>query len=374
MKFRKELQNVKRIVVKVGSVVITKKNGNLNTVKLRAIVEDISQLTSNNVEVVLVSSGAVSIGKNFLDNSMKNSGSINSHHCASAIGQPKLIYKYSQLFESKDIVCSQILLTQDDLRDRKRFLFAKNNIETLLSNKIVPILNENDSITYSENTVEDNDHLAAAVAQMINADLLLVITGTDGLYDRDPSIVGAKKIKHVNFTHGIQGVDFKGVSKLGRGGMESKVQALEKVSKVGINSIISSKNRERLILEPLLDQVGTYFFESEEFTPEQRGAWLMSLLKAKCSISVDEGAYKALMSGKSLLAAGVIDVIGQFFRGDGVKLVFKDSIFAFGVTEYCWKDVLSIKGRHSNEIETVLGFKSSNSIIHTNNLILNKGI
>ena len=199
MKFREELKNLKRIVVKVGSNVITRKNGKLDTRKLRVIVEDISELVENKVEVVFVSSGAVAVGTQFLKKHMPRKGRIDLQQSASSIGQPKLLNIYSRLFDENDKICSQILLTHDDFKNRKRFLHAKQTIEVLLRNKIIPILNENDSISFSEITVGDNDHLAAQAAQMVEADALLVITSEKGLYDKDPSHKDSKFIEEVKY-------------------------------------------------------------------------------------------------------------------------------------------------------------------------------
>lgn len=374
MIFRKELIGIKRIVVKVGSNVITKKNGKIDSRKVRQIVEDISELIYNNIEVVLVSSGAVSLGKFFLKDHIPRDGKIDLLHSASSIGQPKLINTYSRLFEENGNICSQILLTHDDFRDRKRFLHTKQNIHVLLKNKITPILNENDSISYTEITVGDNDHLAAQTAQMINADLLIVITSTDGVFTKDPSQVGAKKIESISTEQDIEQLCFQGKTLTGRGGMESKVRAILKITQLGIKAIISSKDNQRLIIDPLTKKIGTYFAPRQEYDPEQRKAWLLSTKKSNCSIEVDRGAYRALQNCKSLLPKGIIAVEGNFFQGDCIDIKYDGVAFASGVCEYDNMNIEQIMGMHSDEIESVLGFKTSCEVIHTGNLIIEKDI
>lgn len=370
MLLRKELKDCKRLVVKVGSNVVTKSNGRCDVRKMRIIVEDICDLIDNGFEIILVSSGAVSVGKAFLRRMLPKDGRIDLQQSASAIGQPRLINKYSQLFEDHHHICSQILLTHDDFRKRKRFLHAKQTIEVLLKNKVTPILNENDSISYSENTVGDNDHLAASAAQMVNADALIIITSAKGLYDKDPSIDGAKLIKNVGFGEELDHIDMTTKTSVGRGGMESKIHAVQKVLPLGIKGVISSKDNNRIVLDPLTLDVGTVFAPEKNYLPEEKKAWLISTKKLNCWLEVDEGAYKALLDGHSLFPRGIVNCAGSFFRGDCVDLVHDGIPFAIGVSEYDQEDVEKIKDKHSDEIEDTLGFKTSNAVILTQNLVL----
>ncbi len=372
MKFRKELTGLKRIVVKVGSNVITKKNGKLESRKIRRIVEDITDLIDHGVEVILVSSGAVSLGKYYLKVHMPRKGRIDLQHSASAIGQPKLINTYSRIFEENQKLCSQILLTHDDFRDRKRFLHAKQNINVLLKNNITPILNENDSISFTEITVGDNDHLAAQTAQMVEADLLLVITSTDGLYNRNPEHPDACKIDHVPFGSDLEQINFEGSTSDGRGGMESKVHAINKITPLGIKAIVSSKDNERMLIGPLVSQMGTYFAPKSTYNPEERKAWLLSMKKPNCHIEVDKGAYSALIESKSLLPKGIVNVEGEFYKGDCVDIICNGEVFASGICEYGHGEVEQIMGNHSDEIEDILGFRTSCEVVHTINLVLEK--
>tara|TARA_R110002049_G_scaffold288365_3_gene470763 strand:+ start:967 stop:2103 length:1137 start_codon:yes stop_codon:yes gene_type:complete len=371
MKLREELEGCKRIVVKVGSNVVTKKNGRCDIRKMRIIVEDICELIDSGFEVVLVSSGAVSVGKAFLKKMMPKKGKkVDLQQSASSIGQPKLINRYSQLFEDHQSICSQILLTHDDFRNRKRFLLAKQTIEVLLENKVTPILNENDSISFSEITVGDNDHLAASAAQMVDADVLLIVTSAEGLFDKDPLEKGAKLIKAVSFGDELTNIDMTSKTDVGRGGMESKIQAVNKVTPLGIKAIISSKDNDRIVIDPLTKGMGTIFDPEENFKPEQKKAWIISTKKFNCGVEVDKGAYDALMSGNSLFPRGISSCFGDFYQGDCVDILHEGKPFAIGITEYDHLDIDRIKDKHSDEIEEVLGYKNSIAVILTDNLVL----
>jgi len=374
LKLRPELSDIKRLVIKVGSNVVIKPDGRCARRKLRILVEDIVHLIESGIEVVLVSSGSVSLGKTYLKEHMPKNGRVDLQQSASSIGQPILINIYSRLFEENEGICSQILLTHDDFRNRRRFLHAKQTIEVLLKNNVVPILNENDSIAYSKNTVGDNDHLAAQTAQMINADALLVITSTKGLYDKDPSEEGAKFIDIVGFGEQLDHIDMSKKTPFGRGGMASKIHAINKVTPLGIKAILSSKDNERFVLDPLTKNVGTYFSPKNNYDPELKKAWLLSTKKPGCLIEVDKGAFIALREGKSLFAMGILDVFGSFYKGDSIDISFNEQVFASGICEYDSAEIKRIKQCHSDEIEDILGFRTTVEVIQTNNLVIDTQI
>jgi glutamate 5-kinase len=374
MLLRKELIGCKRLLIKVGSNVVTKEDGKCDVRKMRIIVEDICDLIDNEFEVVLVSSGAVSLGKSFLKKMIPRDGKIDLQQSASSIGQPKLINKYSQLFEDHQYVCSQILLTHDDFKMRRRFLQAKQTIEILLQNKVTPILNENDSIAYLKNTMGDNDHLAASAAQMINADALVIITSEKGLYDKNPNQYDAKLIKSVEFGQELDHIDMSSKTLVGRGGMVSKIQAVLKVMPLGIKGVISSKDNNRIIMDALTKPVGTVFDPEENYSPDEKKAWLISTKKINCWIEVDKGAYQALIEGNSLFPKGILDCHGLFYSGDSIDLVFDDKVFAVGISEYDQSDVDKIKDKHSDEIEDILGFKVSSVVVLSRNMVSIEGI
>ena len=374
MQFRKDLSSVKRVVVKVGSGVITKLDGNIDNRKIRQIVEDICDLVDHDIEVVLVSSGAVSLGRNFLKEHVSDRDLMSIQHSASSIGQPKLLNTYSRIFEENQRVCSQILLTHNDFKDRKRFQHTKNNINLLLKNKITPVLNENDSISFTEITVGDNDHLAAQTAQMIKADLLLVITSTDGLYNKDPSAAGAIQFKSIPFDFDLSSICLQGKTNVGRGGMESKLHAITKVTQIGVSAIISSKYQNRLIWDALTKEVGTYFYPNTESAPEERSAWLISLRKPNCYIEIEEEGLQSFIKGKSLAPTLIVKVKGQFFKGDCIEIRCNGESLATGVCEYDHCDIEKIIGSSSVDIDNILGFKSSHKVVESKNIVFEKDL
>jgi glutamate 5-kinase len=367
---RPELSDCKRIVVKVGSNVVTKKNGRCDLRKMRIIVEDIIDLTDQGYEIVLVSSGAVSVGKAFLKKMLPKDGGIDLQQSASSIGQPKLINKYSNLFEDHDHICSQILLTHDDFRNPQRFSHARQTIEVLLKNHVTPILNENDSISYTKNTLGDNDHLAASAAQMINADALVIVTSAKGLFDMDPAEKEAQLINHVPFGETFDNIDMTAKTDVGRGGMESKVHAVNKVTPLGIKAIISSKDNDRIILDPLTQKIGTFFGPNSDYNPENHKAWLISTKKLNCHIEVSDNAFEIIKKGGSLGPAGVLDAQGDFYKGDCVDIVHDGAVFAAGISEYDRSDIEKIKRLSSDQIEPVLGFKVSDVVVTAKNFVL----
>ncbi len=373
MKFesvRSELDGCKRIVVKVGSNVVTKKSGKCDLRKMRIIVEDICELTDLGFEVILVSSGSVAVGKAFLKKMLPEEGGVDLQQSASSIGQPKLINRYSTLFEDHQHICSQILLTHDDFRSRKRFLHAKQTIEVLLKNKITPILNENDSISYSKNTVGDNDHLAASAAQMVKADALLIITSAQGLFDRDPNEKGAELIKNVKYGESFKDIDMSAKTHCGRGGMESKVHAVNKVTPLGIKAIIASKDSERIIIDALTKPIGTFFGPKATLDPELRKAWLISTKKLNCHIEINDRAFRQLQAGKPLSPAGIIKSSGIFYKGDSVDIVYQGKVIAVGVSEYDCGDIEKMREKTRHKIATVLGSSLSNAVVTATNFVL----
>lgn len=357
MDLRNELSGVKRIVVKVGSNVITGPKGKCDLRRLRIIVEDICELIDRGFEVVLVSSGAISVGMAFLEEYLPNR--IELQQSASAIGQPKLINKYTNLFEENGKICSQILLTHEDFKDHQRFLNAKKTAEVLLQNKVIPILNENDTISYSDISVGDNDHLAAQAAQMLDADLLLIVTSANGLYDRDPAEKGAKFIKYIPFGENLDAIDMHSKTASGRGGMRSKVAAIRKATEVGVLCLISSKDNERIVIDPLKKDMGTLFGVNKT-TVSDRKAWLISTKRHNCFIDVDRVTYEALMENHALRSDGILSATGTFSKGDCVDLRYNGKTFAVGLCEFAHDEVAK--------------FKDAREVILKMNLVLNQGV
>ncbi len=369
MNFRAELENFKLVIVKVGSNVITNDDSELDLQKLKELVSDIAKLKALGKSVVLVSSGAISAGKKLLT---KKSKQIEVLQAQSSVGQPILMNKYIEFFKQYNINCAQLLLTHDDFRNRQRFLNARNTITTLLKNDFIPIMNENDAVSFTEITVGDNDHLAAMTAQMLNADILLFITSANGVYTDSPEKKNAKRIPVIEFGDDMSQINTKTKTKAGRGGMSSKIKAVLKVTPLGIKGLIAPKDIKSPVISALTnDDIGTIFSAKNIIASERRKAWLFSTQKHECAITVDEGAYNAILKKKtSLLPKGIISVHGNFMRGDCIPLMHRGVEFALGLVEYSESDVAKIKGKNSSEIEKALGFRFTDEIIHKDNLVL----
>lgn len=369
MKIRKDLDQFNIIVIKLGSNVITNQNGEIDDIKIEQIIDDIAILSKTGIDVILVSSGAINAGRKYLTN---KKDTIDVLQARSSVGQPKLIHKYSHFLSKHNLECAQILVTHDDFKDRQRFLNVRNTINTLLKANIIPILNENDSVSFTEITLGDNDHLAAMTAQMINAQVLMLVTSTNGLYDKSPHIKGANHIPIVEFKDDLKNINTDSKTSTGKGGMKSKIKAAQKVTPIGITTIICSKDNETPILLPLTQiNEGTIFKAKKLISSERRKAWLLTTQKANCTINVDEGAYNTLMqNSKSLLPGGIISIEGNFNRGDCISISYNKKEFAIGLTEYSHQEVDKIKGCKSSKIDQRLGFKLTDEVIHKDNLIL----
>lgn len=370
MRFRNELSNIKRLVVKVGSNVVSSEDGHCDLERMRALVRDIAALRRSGVQVLLVSSGAVNIGRRFLNPKLFLEHRVEAQQAASAIGQPILMQTYGRLFQEQNLVSSQILLTHEDFKSRQRYLNAKRTLETLLENDVAPVLNENDTVSFREITVGDNDALAAQAALLIEADALLLITSADGLCDRDPSSEGAKTIKEVGYGESLEAIDVSAKSLSGRGGMKSKLEAARKACGFGIHTIISSKQRARPALEPLSQEIGTYFHPRKIGGPKRKKLWLASLRESEAAIEVDRGAYRALCSQKSLLPVGVAGLSGDFSRGDCVNLICEGEIFGRGISFYSRRELELAKGKRSGELEKLFGSSKEKEAVHVDNLVL----
>lgn len=369
MNFRAQLEDFELIIVKVGSNVIANDDSELDLEKLDELVSDIATLKSLGKSIVLVSSGAISAGKKLLS---KKSKQIEILQAQSSIGQPILMNKYSELFKKHDLNCAQLLLTHDDFRNRQRFLNARNTLTTLIKNDFIPIMNENDAVSFTEITVGDNDHLAAMTAQMLNADILLLITSANGVYTDSPDKKNAQRIPFITYGEDITKVNTKTKTKTGRGGMSSKIKAVQKVTPLGIQGLIAPKDITSPVISALInDDIGTLFLAKNIIASERRKAWLISTQKHECAITVDEGAYNAIIKKKtSLLPKGIISVHGNFMRGDCIPIMHQGVEFALGLVEYSESDVNKIKGKNSSEIEKALGFRFTDEIIHKDNLVL----
>ncbi len=366
------LAGVKRIVIKIGSRLLASVENGLNLELMQALIADIAKIRSQGKEVILVSSGAVLAGRTKLG--LKKFGlSISLKQAAAAVGQSRLMHAYEKLFNAHDICSAQVLLTRDDLTCHRRYLNARHTIFTLLDYKVIPIINENDTVVVEEIKVGDNDNLSALVSNLAEADLLIILTDVDGLCSADPckdkNARLIKTVKHINNDiHKLAGKE----RAFGTGGMISKLQAACSVTCFGIPAIIANGHRPGIISRIInADEVGTLFLAQKKQIPSRKH-WIAHVLKVKGMIILDEGAKLALCKkGRSLLPSGILAVRGRFGVGDMVSCVDIDKKeIARGLTNYSSHEIDKIKGCNSSEIEMILHYKPDDEIIHRNNLVL----
>ena len=372
---RKELLGgVKRIVVKIGTSTLANADGSLNEDKIKQIAANLSELNEN-AEVVFVTSGAVGAGMGQMKLAHKPK-SIVEKQALAAIGQVSLIHLYQILFWAHGKTIAQLLLTKDDFSDRRRYLNMRSVLRSLLAKKIIPVINENDPVVgegIKGVKVGDNDTLSALVAGLIEADLLVILTDIDGLYDKNPSVFADAKFINLveNLDDSVRAAAGAEGSKFGTGGMRTKITAAEMATKNGTHLIIANGADPRNIVRAAQGcEVGTLFLAGKNRI-NSRKYWLAYSAADKGSVAIDAGAAKALKEGKSLLAVGIREVAGEFERGE--TLAIKDAsgrALARGITNYSSAELALIKGRKSEEIEAVLGYKYEDEALHIDNIAL----
>lgn len=367
------LKRAKRFVVKVGSVVLASSDSRLDQATMDHLASELLELRKAGKEVILVSSGAILAGMGQLGLKEKPR-SIPLKQAVAAVGQSHLMRNYEEAFAPNGQRVAQVLLTQDDLQNRIRYLNARNTLFTLLGMGVIPIINENDTVAIDEIKFGDNDNLSALVATLVGADLLVILTDTEGLYTsdprKDPSAQLVPLVKRI--TEEIKlwaGESTKGI---GTGGMSTKVSAARIAASVGIPTIVAN-GLEKGVLQRVFsgEAVGTLFLPSPS-KMKSRQRWLAFATRPHGQIVVDEGAKRALThSGKSLLPSGILSTARPFQVGDVVSLLNPEGVeFARGLVNYTSEEVEKIKGLKSMEIEGVLGFKHSDEVVHRNNLVI----
>lgn len=367
------LKKVKRIVVKIGSGVLTSEEYGIDPSFLDGLAADIAALRSRGIQVVVVSSGAVAAGRQALGLADRPR-TLPQKQAAAAIGQSRLMRAYEEAFSGYDLKVAQILLTRDDLANRRRFQNARGTLDTLLSCGIIPVINENDTVVVDELKFGDNDNLSALVTNLVEAQLLLIMTDIDGLYTADPrSNPDATLIHEVRaITREMErGAGGTGTS-VGTGGMATKLAAAKKVVKSGVAAVVfAGKVRGNLGRIMAGEQVGTLFLPEGEAL-NRRKHWIAFTLRPTGSIHVDAGARDVLKKhGKSLLPSGITSVEGRFDRGACVKIVAPEgNEFARGLVDYSSHEIEQILGHKSGDIEQILGFRYGDDVIHRDNLVL----
>ncbi|MDA8138225.1 MAG: glutamate 5-kinase [Desulfobacteraceae bacterium] len=366
------LKNAKRIVVKVGSNVLTAANG-LNMEAVESISAQISTLIDRGVEVLFVSSGAMASGLRKLGLS-KRPDEIPKRQAIAAVGQSGLMNAYEAAFGRFNKRVAQILLTSEDLNSRKRYLNARNTLNTLLEWKVVPIINENDTVMVEEIKLGDNDNLSAMITLLMDADFLINLTDIDGLYTKDPRVhADAELIPEVdgfkkeleNFASNIPGA-------LGRGGMLSKIKAAKKVTAAGVPMIIARGTKPKVLLDLFSGKPRGTYFAPQERKLNRRKCWIAYTLTPKGSLTLDAGAAKAVLhGGKSLLPSGVIAVSGEFNEGAPASLVNPaGETIGIGLVNYSAADIRAIMGLKTGQIADRLGAKPYDEVIHRDNLVI----
>lgn len=373
MNKRQHIKNTKRCVIKIGSALLTNDGLGLNKQGIATWVEQISALHKNGIEVVLVSSGAVAEGMCRLGLTQRPE-TVHELQAAAAVGQMGLIQSYESAFSNYDLHTAQVLLTHDDLSNRQRYLNARNTVRSLLDLGVIPIINENDTVVTEEIRFGDNDTLAALVANLIEAEYLVILTDQNGLFDRNPREHNdAKLIAEASANdNSLAAMASGGAGKLGRGGMATKVSAAKLASRSGASTLIAA-GKEANIISRLFsgEEVGTLLY-AEQSPVAARKQWLAGHLQIQGKLTIDDGAVKKLReSGSSLLAVGVRDVTGHFNRGEIVSCVdLNGNEVARGLVNYNAQDVLKIKGEASKDIESILGYVDDAELIHRDNLVL----
>lgn len=363
----------RRIVVKLGTNVLTGGTGRLSRPRVLDLVRQVAYLHEQGVELIVVTSGAIMAGREVLGSS-KGDKSIPRKQVFAAIGQGRLMHLYEQLFELYDINVAQILLTREDMGDRERYLNARDTFLALLQRRVIPIVNENDVVAVEEIKFGDNDNLSAMVANLVDADLLALLTYTEGLYTADPRFdMKAVLISEVRaIDEEIWRLAGGAADEMGTGGMVTKIQAAELATRSGATVVIACGSAKDVIIRLAAGEaIGTRFLPTT-CRMESRKRWILAESALKGELQVDEGAAKALKyEGKSLLPVGVVAVFGGFNRGASVRILDPGGTeIARGIVRYGAADLERIKGMRSEKMEEVLGYDYGNEVVHRDDMVV----
>ncbi len=373
-----EDSTVRRMVVKVGTSVLTAGTDCLNRPFLVELARQVALLHAQGVQVILVSSGAVAAGWERLGfpsrQRLKKETAVSFKQVLAAVGQGRLMHLYDQLFDIYGVRVAQALLTRDDLHDRRRYLNARNTLLHCLDSGIVPVINENDAIATNEIRVGDNDRLSALVANVVDADVLILLTDVDGLYSsnprRDPLAVRIDVVPHID-EHVWAIAEGSGTHR-GTGGMHTKILAADLATRSGTSVLITSGSHPDILNRVVNgDYPGTWFPASTTHL-ESRKRWLLAETVLHSRVVVDDGAAQALLhQGKSLLPAGIVAVEGAFDRGQTIRIYDSGGEeIARGLTQYGAADMVLIKGIHSSKVADILGYAYGPEIVHRDDMVL----
>ena len=365
------LRQLRRLVVKIGSSLLTDAERRLDRKWLDGLAADVAHLRSCGQEILIVSSGAVAIGSHVLGINPRRSR-LEQLQAAAAAGQVQLVHAYQEALQEHDIPVAQVLLTPDDTEVRRRFLNARGTLEKLLEHGVAPVINENDTVATDELRYGDNDRLAARVAQLVMADGLVLLSDVDGLYTADPRTdPQAEHVPRVTrITPDVTAMAGASASDVGSGGMTTKLQAAAIATHAGCSTIIASGRIERP-LEALLRGDRCTVFPAEGTPAAARKQWLAGILEVHGELRLDAGAADALQRGNSLLPVGLVGVVGDFRRGDAVMLADAEGgELGRGLAAYASDEAAAIKGCRSDQIEAKLGYRGRSVVVHRDDLVL----
>ncbi|MDR4505599.1 MAG: glutamate 5-kinase [Candidatus Scalindua sp.] len=370
----KILSKVNRIVVKIGTHVLTNTDGILDNSQIMELSRQIIMLCTQGYKVVIVTSGAIGAGIRALGRSRRPT-ILPELQAAAAIGQGKLMEAYNECFKSHGYHAAQLLLTRQDFEDRQRYLNTSNTLHTLLRFKTIPIINENDTIAIDEIAFGDNDVLSAMVTNLLHADLLILLSSVDGLYTNSPKPGGKNTVLPIvnEISDEIKKLAFKPKTLQGTGGMKSKLKAAWDVTNAG-EAVIIANGKHPDILQKIMrfDDVGTLFLPSKKKIASRK-RWIGFSVRPNGKLFIDEGAFDAVYKrGKSLLPSGLVNVDGNFVKGDIVSIMDTDGEkeIARGLINYSKEEVMKIKGMRTSLIKKTLGAKPYDEVIHRDNMVL----
>lgn len=368
-----QLTDSKCIVIKIGSaLLVNEQQLCVNYEWLESLINDIAKLINQGIKVVLVSSGAVAFGKLSLDIAHKQL-TLDNKMAVAAVGQIQLMHTYQTLLSQQRLKAAQVLLTLDDTEHRRRYINLRNTLHRLIHMGIIPIINENDSVSSPEIRYGDNDRLSARVAQMVDADTLVLLSDIDGLYTDDPRLsTQAMFIPQVdNLTSDIFQMAKDSSTNYGSGGMRTKLDAAEIATNSGCRMLITAGKPLHPIENFIKTQRGTWFVPKITLNNAKK-IWLKQHLKALGTITIDSGAVSALQKGASLLPIGIVDVSGQFEKGSAVNIVTTENNkkIARGLSNYSKHDVLKIMQKNTSEIEVLLGYSGCKEVVHRDNMVI----
>ena len=371
---RREWSEAKRIVVKIGSsLLVDTATGTLRQEWLGTLADDIAELRNEGKETLVVSSGAIALGRNALK-LPKGALKLEDSQAAAAVGQIDLAHAYEDAFRARGLVAAQVLLTLGDTEERRRYLNARSTMTTLLKLGAVPVVNENDTVATSEIRYGDNDRLAARVASMMSAHCLVLLSDVDGFYTAPPGTrADARRLEEVReITPEIEAMAGDVGSELSRGGMVTKVEAAKIAFGGGAHMVIASGKVMHPLRALASEATGTWFLSRHD-PVTSRKRWIAGTLEPKGAVVVDQGAVQALASGKSLLPAGVTKVEGSFEKGDAVIIRSPKGVeIGRGLSAYDHSDAKAIIGRKSSEIAEVLGYLGRPELIHRDDMVLQR--